>query len=120
LAFSDPQTVTINAVAKTLNRVSTGENKSQYSLDTGDYKLLVAHQYGNRMRRTVRLDIRKLSADPLISAQNVERSMSIYTVFDLPVQGWTVAQAKLETDGYFAYLTASSGAIVTKILGGES
>lgn len=120
LAFSDPQTITVNAVAKVLNRVSTGTNTSRYQLDTGDYALTVAHTYGNRMRRSVRMDVRKLSADPLISSQNVERSMSVYTVFDLPIQGWTVAQAKLETDGYFAYLQASSGAIVTKILGGES
>jgi hypothetical protein len=41
-------------------------------------------------------------------------------VVDVPVFGYTVAEAKVIVDGLVAYLTASSGARVTQILGGES
>jgi hypothetical protein len=47
--------------------------------------------------------------------------MSTYLVVDLPAAGgYTVAEAKLIVDGLTAYLTASSGAKVTQLLGGEN
>jgi hypothetical protein len=46
--------------------------------------------------------------------------MSAYMVVDVPVTGYTVAEAKQIVDGLVAYLTISTGANVTKLLGGES
>jgi hypothetical protein len=46
--------------------------------------------------------------------------MSAYVVFDLPPTGYTPAEAKAIWDGFAAQLAASSGALVTKVLGGES
>jgi len=68
----------------------------------------------------VKLTHRKIAADPLISAQSIEYSMTAYVVFDVPVTGYTVAEAKQIVDGLTAWLTASSGANTTKVLGGES
>lgn len=120
MAFSDPQTVTINAVANTLPRVSSGNNTGAFQKDDGNVKLSVAHQYGKRTRRSVRLDFAKIAADPLISAQNIRYSMSAYLVIDLPMTGFTVAEAKQIVDALTAYLTASSGTRVTQLLGGEN
>ncbi len=120
MAFSDPQTVTINAVANTLPRVSSGVNAGGFSKDDGLVKLSVSHQYGKRTRRTVRLEHSKIAADPLISAQNIKHSMTAYIVVDTPVTGYTVSEAKQIADALVAYLTASSGARLTQLLGGEN
>jgi hypothetical protein len=83
-------------------------------------KLSASHQYGKRNRHVIRLDTRKVAADPLNTAQNLEYSESVYLVVDVPRVGYTVAQTKLDVDGFLAALTASSGALITKLLGGES
>jgi hypothetical protein len=120
MAFADPQTVTINAVAQTLARTSSGVNNGVFTKDDGNVKLSVSHTYAKRTRRVIRLDHAKIAADPLISAQNIKYSMSAYLVLDLPVTGYTVAEAKQVIDGLTAYLTASTGAKVTQLLGGEN
>lgn len=120
MAFADPQSVTINAVAQSLARTSSGVNSGTFTKDDGNVKLTVSHTYAKRTRRVLRLDHSKIAADPLISAQNIKYSMSAYLVVDLPVTGYTVAEAKQVIDGLTAYLTASSGAKVTQLLGGEN
>jgi len=123
MAFADPQSVTINAVANSLPRVVTGGSTgraSTYQKDDGLVGLVISHDVGKRTRRTIRLNHAKIAADPLISAQNIKYSMSAYLVVDLPPTGYTVAEAKMIVDGLTAYLTASSGAKVTQLLGGEN
>lgn len=119
MAFADPQTVTINAVAQTLARTGLGASSGLFSKDDGTVKLGISHQYGTRTRRQIRLDHQKFAADPLISAQNVLRSMSVYMVVDVPKQGYTIVEQKQIVDALVAYLTASTGAQVTRLLGGE-
>lgn len=120
MSFADPQSVTINAVANSLPRTSAGVNAGTFTKDDGTVKLSVSHNYGKRKRRTIRLDHSKIAADPLISAQNVGRSMSAYLVVDVPTDGYTIAEQKQIVDALTAYLTASSGARVTQLLGGEN
>lgn len=120
MSFADPQSVTINSVANSLPRTSVGVNTSSYTKDDGTIKLSASHQYGKRTRRTLRLDHSKIAPDPFVSSQNVSRGMSVYTVIDMPTDGYTNAEAKLVIDGYTAKLTASSGAIITSLLGGEN
>lgn len=120
MAFADPQTVTINAVAQTLPRVSSDHNAGSFSKDDGLVKLTVSHQYGKRTRRLVRLDHAKIAADPLLAGVNARFNMSVSLVIDTPTVGYTVAEAKQIGDALTAYLTASSGARLTQLLGGEN
>lgn len=120
MAFADPQTVTINAIANTLPRVASGINAGSFSKDDGNVKLSVSHAYNKRTRRALRIDYRKIAADPLISAQSIVYTMSATLVIDTPVTGFTVAEAKQVIDGLVAYLSASSGARITQLLGGEN
>lgn len=120
MAFSDPQSITINAVANSLPRVSSGTNSSVYQKDDGTIKLTASHQYGKRSRRTLRIDHSKIAADPLISAQNIKHSMSVYVVLDVPVTGYTVTEQKQIVDALTGYLTATAGANATKLIGGEN
>lgn len=117
--FSDPQSVTINAVANSLPRVSAGANSGIFRKDDGTVKLTITHAENKRNRRLVRLDHNKLAADPYITGNQDPVDMAVYAVFDVPLLGYTVAEQKQVADGFFAYLTASSGAAITKILGGE-
>lgn len=118
--YTDPQTITINAVANTLPRISSGVNSGVFSKDDGNVKLSVSHQYGKRNRRQVRVDFRKVAADPLATGYNKEYSMSTYLVVDHPPVGFSIAEIKQIVDALSAYLTASSGANVTKLIGGEN
>lgn len=120
MAFADPQSVTINAVANSLPRTSTLPNSSEYTKDDGSVKLTVSHSYGKRTRRLVRIDHSKTAADPLQASINVRATLSAYIVMDIPATGYSIAEQKQIVDALSAYLTASSGARVTQALGGEN
>lgn len=120
MAFTDPQSITINAIANSLPRVSSQGDKSTYSKDDGTLKLTISHSYGKRNRRVVRVDSNKIVSDPLIPANSVQANMAVYLVMDVPRNGYTIAEEKQIVDGLLAYLSASSGSAVTKTLGGEN
>lgn len=120
MAFSDPQSVTISGTANSLPRVSTSGASSTYSSADGLIDLVASHAYGRRTRRVLRLDHSKITADPFIPDQNRSVSMSNYIVFDLPEVGYTNAEVKAVYDGFKTAFTASSDALITKLLGGES
>lgn len=121
MALADPQSVVIPVIGTVAPaRVSSGVNTGSFKTNDGAVTLDVAHSYGKRTRRTVRLTHRKVAADPLLTSQNLEYSMSAYMVFDVPKVGYTVAEAKQIVDGLVAWLTISTGANVTKLLGGEN
>jgi len=118
--LTDPQSVTINSVAISLPRVSAGANAASYQSNDGLTKLSISHIYGKRARRVIRLDLSKIAPDPLISSTNIKYSTSIYVVVDQPVTGYTPAELKLISDGFVTLLGASTGAIMTRLYGGES
>lgn len=118
--LTDPQSVTINAVAHSLPRVSTAVNSGSFQKDDTTVKVDVSHQYGKRNRRLVKLTHTKIAPDPLISSTNIRYSMSVSVVIDTPVTGYTVAEAKQVVDGLTKWLTDTSGANATKVLGGEN
>ncbi len=120
MSYSDPQTVTINAVAQSLPRTSSGVNQGVFTKDDGNVRLTVSHNYGKRTRRQLRIDLRKVAADPLATGYNKEYSMSTYIVVDAPNVGFTVAEQKQLVDALTGYLSASSGAKATQLLGGEN
>jgi hypothetical protein len=80
----------------------------------------VSHQYGKRTRRQIRLDHKKIATSVFDSGTNLEYSVSAYLVIDAPTVGYTIAEQKQIVDALTAYLTASSGAKVTQLLGGEN
>lgn len=121
MAFADPQSVTINAVAVSMPRVgSNSPGTGTYQSADGLVKETISHSSAKqRTRRVLRLDHSKIAADPFVSGQNNRYSMSAYLVVDIPNTGYTVTEQKQVIDGLTAYLTASTGARVTQLLGGE-
>lgn len=118
--FSDPQSVTINAVANSLPRTGMGPSSGSFTKDDGTVALKISHQLGKRNRHLISLDHSKVVVDPLMASQNLRVSMRTHMVIDVPPTGYTVAEAKQIVDALTAYLTASTGANVTKLLGNEA
>jgi len=115
--FADPQSVTVNAVAKSLPAIERQNGTSVYKMDTGDYKLTISHQYGRRNRFNVRLDAQKIASDPLASANNNLYSMSAYLVIDMPPVGYSNVEAK---DIALALSAWATSANLLKVVGGET
>lgn len=120
MAYTDPQSVTVSGTAISLPRTSSGVNSGAFTSADGLVQLTVSHAYGKRNRRQLKLTQSKISADPLVPSQNVRSSMSCYIVVDVPVNGFTVTEEKALVDAFTAYLSASTGARVTQLLGGEN
>lgn len=117
--FSDPQTVTVNAIAQTLPRVSAGDYNGLFRTSDGAYVLALKHTTGKRDRSVVRLDTRKLGANPLDPTKNLPYTASAYLVLDAPpgFTGFTSVELENLVKGLVAYLSAAN---VTKFVGKES
>lgn len=115
--FSDPQTITINSVPNTCNRVLTEGSKAIYQTSDGNIRLTISHQEGKdgRMRRMARVDKRVVAADPL-TAENDYESLGVYVVVDEPSYGFADADIKYVQAGLFALINS---AFMDKLLGSE-
>lgn len=112
MAFSDPQSVTINAVPISLARVSSNDTRSIYQNADGTVKMTISHQIsGKRRRRMVRLDQTVIAADPL-TAENAEMTLSFYWVIDEPQFGFTDTEIGYLTAALIAWSTAGNVADV--------
>lgn len=118
--LADPQSVTVSGVTTSLPRVRVNNNEATYSDPESTLQLRARHQIGRRTRREIRLDLKKVSADVFLPSQNVQQSMSVIVVFDMPAAGYTAAEALAAYAGLNTQLTASSNAVLTAFLGGQS
>jgi hypothetical protein len=122
MSFADPLSITIAGATVALPRVGDVESGdgSVYRSGDGLLQLTASHDYKKRTRRSLRVDMSKLTADPFKPAENVKVSMSNYMVFDIPPAGYSAAEALAVYKGLVALMTASSDAVIVKLLGGES
>lgn len=116
MAFSDPQSITVNAVAQSMPLVQRQAQGAVYRTADEAYTFSVGHTEGKRRRRLVRVDHKKTAADPL-TAQNAQVSASIQFIIDEPTWGYTDAELKDISLGLTAWLTSAN---ILKVLGGES
>jgi len=129
--FTEPLSLTPSAAfdagAVSLPRVSTQGFVSVYragplSVNAGSLLTVTAsHQYGRRIRRTLRCDYSDNAASTLTSGTTSPRSMSCYLVFDVPPAGQFSATDQLALfNGLKGTWSASTDALIKKLLGGES
>lgn len=118
MAYADPQSVTVNAVPKSLPRISSGEASSVYKTADDEFQMRISHQKTKtRMRRMVRIDQKIVAADPL-SAENVYQTAGVYVVVDEPEFGFD--------DTTLGYLVTAlkdwliAGTNTAKLLGSET
>lgn len=124
MSFSDPLSVTfaspLPAGTVSLPKVSVGQNTSSYKSSDGLVEVTGSHQYGKRQRDLLRIDYSKISPDLFVPAQNVLQKMGFFLVFDCPLVGFTIAEKKAVYNGFKGAFTASTDAMIDKLLGGES
>jgi hypothetical protein len=119
--FADSQTLTINTVANVLAKTSINGSSSVYTDATGNLTMTVSHSRDKRRRSVIRIDQKKVAADPLLAERNVETSQSAYIVLNAPVNGlFSNTEQKYLLDALNAYMAASAGANTTKFVNGES
>lgn len=116
--FSDPQTVTIATVAKTLPRVAQNGRSAVYENADGTLALTISHSNAKRSRSVVRLDRKMIGTDALNPATNKQYAESVYFVADYPLTGFTDAEISADIIG-LCDLIKSSG-FAAKFLGQES
>lgn len=121
MALSDPQSVTVNSVAKSMPRVETSGSKSTYRMNDETYELVVSHEKvgsktGPRIRSMVRIQRRDIVPDPLTAVNDYE-NLIVYTVIDRPVAGFSSTVVQQVVAGFQAWL---DGTMVGKIYGQET
>lgn len=116
--YADPQSVTVNAVAKSLPRIgsATPTKVGTFQTADGEFNFRIS-QYAtaNRFRREVRLTQQKVAVDP-ISAVNKEVSASVVITVDEPKFGFSDTELGYVTSAMIAWFTAGNR---DKLLGGE-
>lgn len=116
--FADPQSVTINAIAQSMPRVSQKDRSAVYMKGDQSYTLTISHTAGSKghVRSLVRLDQRAVVTNPLDSTNDYD-TMSFYVVLDRPTYGFTQVQAEQLVAGFNAWLSTGN---VDKLWGQES
>jgi hypothetical protein len=119
VAYSDPQTITINAVAIPLNRINTGTQVGQFKAVDGQTRIEIDPKNGKRYSRAARLYQSKTTADPLVASTNVRVGDMISFSINYE-DGWTEADILLQATGFITWLTASTNANLKKLISGEN
>jgi len=118
MSLADPQSITIGS-AISLARVSDDGFKSQYFSADRLVRETVSSQYttgsAGRTKTLVRVDKDVVAVDP-ISALNKSLTGSVYVVLDFPLIGYSTADKIAMFTGLSTQLTASTNAVLTKVI----
>nr|QDH90951.1 MAG: hypothetical protein H1BulkLitter52353_000002 [Leviviridae sp.] len=122
--FTDPQTLTVNSVAKALVRINQDQYSSEYLLrsTTNEFRLKIRNSsYLDKARKV------------MIDRHNVEFTETVFPVAPATLstvrktyivmenqQGDTLADPTYDAAALFAWLTASTNANITKLMNFES
>jgi len=122
MAFPDPQTVTVNAVAKTMARVLIDGKSATYANSDESFMLTISHlsatdkQKRNRVRSMVRIDQKAVVTNPLDSTNDYD-TLSFYFVVDRPEFGFSQTQVEQLIAGLKTWLDTTA---IGRLYGKES
>lgn len=116
--FSDPQTVTVNAVAKVMPRIEMGVRRCVYQLADQTFTLTISHQATgkDRIRSMARIDQKAIVPDPLTAVNDYE-TLGFYVVVDRPQAGFSGTQVDQLITGLKTWLDSTA---IGKIFGQEA
>jgi len=116
--FTDPITITVNGVAKTLSKISSEGTSSTYATPDEEYLYKISHQVTNagRVRSTLELTQKKVVTNPLDSTNDYDTVLFRYLI-DRPLFGWSATELDYVKAGLAAWLTTAN---LTKLFGKES
>jgi biopolymer transport protein ExbB/TolQ len=115
----DPQSVTVGGTTISLPRTGSDKGSSDYTSADGTSQLRVAQTTNSTSRKTtISLKTNTSAADPISSLNS--RKSSLWTISNTaPLDGFTVVELRDQLIGLANALTASTGALAAKALGGE-
>lgn len=120
--YADPITVTVDAVPVTLPRVfnSVPGGPSVFESPDEGFRVEISHQTikGRRERHLLKITQKVLTADPFVSANNIEVVASAYVVVDNPKVGLDDDTLLKLLDGLTLFLSTSTNG--SKLIGGEA
>lgn len=119
--LSDPQTITVNAVAKVMPRILNEGSHSFYRLSDLTFSLDIRHRQVTRDKKrrvisTVAFAQRKIVADPLTSINDYE-TFTDSIQWDRPEVGFTATEIDQHQSGFKTWFDST---MVTKIFGQET
>jgi len=121
MAYTDPQTVTVDGTAHTLPRVLTGTTVGKFvSADAARELTIDPRGTAKRRRNVGRFYTKRTALDPLGSGLSTQVQSMVSITIDRPLSG--VSDADIEKDilGLIAWLTASTNANLKKLVAGEN
>lgn len=119
MALADPQSVDVGG-AVSLPRTGSGINSSEYTSADGTVKLTINHSKSKGIRSVISIEKSKISADAMLPNVNTKSTHRAYVVYQGSINGWT-AQERIDLIKAIPIaLSATSYALVTKFVGGES
>lgn len=115
MALADPTSVTIGGTAYPLSRVYVLGSRSEYVDATGLVRLIVSHKYtGTKVSRLFRVEQKILQVDGTYAKH------SFHTVNEYDTNRHTATQVKDLEVGALTVKTASTNAVIIKVIAGES
>jgi hypothetical protein len=123
--FADPQTLTVNAVAKALNKIGSGNGTSEYLLRTAtdEFRLNIRNtSYADKKRQGVMIDRHNVefvhTVFPVAPA-TLSTVRKTYVVIENQ-RGDTLTDPVYVASALLSWLTASTNANITKLVNYES
>jgi len=121
MALADPQSITVNSVAKSMPRILVEGNHSLYQMSDLTFSLDVRHRAVKRDKKTravslVTFNQRKVVADPLTAVNDYENL--VWSIqLDRPDAGFTSTECDQMFTGFKTWFDTT---MVGKIFGRES
>lgn len=119
--LSDPQTITVNAVAKVMPKILSDGSHSVYQLADQTFSLDIRHtsvkkDKKSRIKSLATFTQRAVVADPLTAVNDFE-TLVFSVQIDRPEAGFTSAQTQQHVAGFQTWF---NGTMVDKLFGRES
>jgi len=121
MALADPQSITVNAVAKSMPRITSSGQNSTYQMGDQTFGLNVKHtpfskDKKSRVKSLASFTQRKVVADPLTAVNDYE-NLIISVQIDRPLAGFTSTEVDQMVTGFKSWLDST---MVGKLYGQES
>lgn len=119
--YTDPQSITVNAVAKSMPRIQQDGQSSLYQMSDQTFGLSIRHTSvkkgaKNRIKSLVAFTQRAVVPDPLTAVNDFE-TVTVSFQIDRPEAGFTATQIDQMVAGFKTWLDTTS---VGKLYGRES
>lgn len=119
--YTEPQLVTVNAVAYNTVRVESSGRVGVFekTISPGlTVQLRISHILGKRNRRTVKTTFTKTAADPLLDGVSRVYSMSVSSTIDAPDVGFSITEIEQNAQAHVDWMDTAGK--LTQLVAGES